>query len=225
MNAIEILTSLVPIMLLIAASAFFSGSETALFSLGSPTLSRWKTRGNRLQRLVARLMEDHHGTLIAILLGTNFVNIFATMLFASFARKVLPQGMEGQSGWAPVIAGLVMTAVLLVFGEVTPKTIAYTHAQKLAPRVARPLSFFVTLFRKCGLIGLLRITTNALLKRISPVDRPPAVSAEEYETFIYLGKSLGVFNPSEGALLEQALRLRDINGQSGDAPTGGYVHH
>jgi len=67
-------------LFLVLASAFFSASETALFSLGPSTLRQWGDDGTPNQKLAARLLVDHHGTLVAILLGTNFVNNMTAIL-------------------------------------------------------------------------------------------------------------------------------------------------
>lgn len=205
MSLFDNLLYLLPLILLIMASAFFSGSETALFSLGHATLKRWRLNGNRSQQLVARLMDDHHGTLIAILLGTNFVNILTAIIFN---RWMAEYGLSGPKG--PVIAATLITIILLIFGEVSPKTIAYNLAPTLAQKIAVPIHLMYRTCQKLGLIWLLRSITSQLLARLSREEGPPALSAEEYETFIHLGKDLGVFQHDEARLLELALRLREI---------------
>ncbi len=204
MNLLILLLYIVPLLALIAASAFFSGSETALFSLGDATLNRWRKSGTRLQKLAARLMTDHHGTLIAILLGNNFVNILLAMASSRLTDKWLG------ASFGPVVAGLVVTALILVFGEVTPKTIAYNLAPTLAPRIATPIHWCREIFVRMRLISMLRFMSNYLLRHLSKQKGPPAVSAEEYETFVRIGRDLGVFGKDEADMLEHVLRLREI---------------
>ena len=88
------MTTLIVIMVvLMLFSAFFSSSETTLFSLTRPTLTRWKESGTPAQKRASGLMDDHHSTLTAILLGNNFVNLFsAVVLLNIITRSTLISG-------------------------------------------------------------------------------------------------------------------------------------
>lgn len=185
---------------LLLFSAFFSGSETALFSLTYPTLRQWEERGRRWQRLAASLMASHHTTLIAILLGNTFVNILAAMVL----NRVLGQWIQGGAG--PVISAVVVTAILLIAGEVTPKTIALARARELAP-VAAP----VIAGCRWGLwpvIVLLEWGTGRVLRWSAP-KRPTAISVEEFQTFVGLGRTIGTFDEHEAELIDDVFRLRE----------------
>ena len=151
-------SQIVLLLILIFLSAFFSGSETALYAIERTTLLRWKRDGSKHQKLAARLMDDHHATLIAILIGTNFVNILASVILNKLTGRVLsgPQSV--------LIAGLVATTVIVIFGEVAPKTFAYGRSQSLAPRIAPIIRIFCEILSPVILVikaltgGILRLT-------------------------------------------------------------------
>ncbi len=117
---------------LIGISAFFSGSETALTAASRARIHHRARQGDRRAGIVRHLREDKEILLGALLLGNNLVNILA----ASLATSVLV-GLFGEAGVA--LATLGMTLLLLIFAEVLPKTVAITHpdqtALKLAPAV------------------------------------------------------------------------------------------
>jgi CBS domain containing-hemolysin-like protein len=192
------------LLLLFAGSAFFSGSETALFSLTFPTLHTWESQGTHAQRLAAGLMVDHHRTLIAILLGNNFVNILAAVLF----NRLMRLWLHGLGHGAPVIAGFAVTAFLLVFGEVTPKTIAYARAVPLAPRAAPVIRLCARLF--APLIVLLDRLSGLVLRVLGGgrALASNAISPEEFQTFVDIGNSVGAFSGDDAQLLDRIFRLR-----------------
>jgi putative hemolysin len=192
---------LILLVALLALSAFFSGSETALFSLSSTKLKNWKESGTPKQRSTARLMDDHHATLVAILLGTNCVNIMTAILFSRLTERYV----EGSAG--PVVAGLLVTVLLLVFGEVTPKTIAYSKAQPIAVAVAGPIRLCRTLMGP--LIGVLKAVSSHILAWLGPDDRVAAMSPEELQTFVAQGQLVGAFSPAEARMLNETFQLRE----------------
>ena len=189
--------------LLLLASAFFSGSETALFSVSSSTLQGWRESGSASQKLAARLMDDQHGTLTTILLGNNFVNILTAVVFHQLLRDELIAGPE-----APVIAGFAVTGILLVFGEVSPKTIAYAKARKLAPRVAPLIKLLATVLYP--LVAFLKGISGAMLKLLGGPKTSTAISVDEYQTFVDLAGKMGVFSPDELTMFNKVFALREI---------------
>ncbi len=110
---------------LVALSAFFSGSETALTASSRARMHELERRGNRRAAIVQRLLAMPERLLGAILLGNNLVNILASALATSVFVELF-----GNSG--VVFATLVMTALVLVFGEVMPKTYAIVHTDRFS---------------------------------------------------------------------------------------------
>ncbi|RME94539.1 MAG: HlyC/CorC family transporter, partial [Alphaproteobacteria bacterium] len=127
------------IFALIILSAFFSGSETALTAASRARIHALAQDGSKRASLVARLMDSPEQLIGAILLGNNLVNILASALATSVFLSLF-----GETG--VVYATLAMTAVVLVFGEVMPKTFAITNPDRAALAVAPVISVVVALF-------------------------------------------------------------------------------
>ena len=143
------------LLILLCLSGFFSGSETALFSLGHGRLKELGASKSSKRRLISRMMENPVRILATILLGNTFVNIAAS----SLGQNIFSSFIRGDT--ALVISTLVMTALILIFGEVTPKTIAVQRSENVASWVAEPLELFSTLMGPVR--RLLRKTTELLL--------------------------------------------------------------
>ena len=127
------------IVLLLILSGFFSGTETALTASSRPRMHELARHGNRRARMVLALHERRERLIGAILLGNNLVNILASALATSLMLNLF-----GGAGVA--YATIVMTLVVLVFGEVLPKTYALSHADRLALIVAPIMRPIVWLF-------------------------------------------------------------------------------
>ena len=155
------------ILVLIGASAFFSGSETALTAASRARIHQRARKGDKRARIVRRLREDKETLLGALLLGNNLVNIMA----ASLATSVLVS-LFGEAGVALTTLG--MTLLLLIFAEVLPKAIAITHPDHMAVIVApvvrwvvfvlRPAVIAVRFIVKC-ILRLLRIDETSVLNQ------------------------------------------------------------
>ncbi|NNU80555.1 HlyC/CorC family transporter [Halovulum dunhuangense] len=131
-----LLGTVLAVVALLVMSAFFSGSETALTASSRGKLHSLADKGSKGAETALRLTEDNERLIGAVLLGNNMVNILATSL-ATSALTVL----FGDSGVA--VATLVMTALVLVFAEVMPKTYAITNAETAASRVAPVIAVVV----------------------------------------------------------------------------------
>lgn len=130
--------SLIVILVLLCMSAFFSASETALTAASRPLMHQLEQDGHARARIINRLLDRKERLIGAILLGNNLVNILASAI----ATSVLI-GLFGDTG--VVYATAVMTVVVLVFGEILPKTYAIHNANTLAQALARPVQALVVL--------------------------------------------------------------------------------
>ena len=131
--------TLLAVLLCLLTSAFFSGSETALTASSRASMLRMEKQGNRRATMVNRLLASRERMLGALLLGNNAVNIAASALATG-----LLLAWFGQVG--VVYATLVMTAIVVVFSEVLPKTVAINAPDRVALAVAAPMIFIVRLF-------------------------------------------------------------------------------
>ena len=125
MNTVPIGLLLLLLVGLILLSGFFSGSETALMSLNRYRLRHQAKQGHRGAIRTARLLERPERLISLILLGNNFVNILASAIATVIALRLM-----GEAGIA--VATGVLTLVILVFAEVTPKTLATRRTEQVA---------------------------------------------------------------------------------------------
>lgn len=134
-----IIVSIIAIIFLLLLSAFFSGSETALTATSRALLHELERKGNGRAQLVQKLISAREHLIGAILLGNNFVNILASAL----ATTVLVD-FFGDTG--VIYATLLMTALVLIFAEVLPKTYAIANPERMALAVAPFINIIVAIF-------------------------------------------------------------------------------
>ncbi|MDP3488240.1 MAG: CNNM domain-containing protein, partial [Bacillota bacterium] len=143
------------LVLLILASAYFSAIETALMSLGRLRVRHLVDEGVSGAKRVERLLKKPGRLLGTILIGNNLVNIAATSL-----ATLLTISYYGE-GTGVGVATVGMTLIILVFGEITPKTYALHHSQKLSLKLSSSLSVLYAIF--CPLSSLLEKVSRSLL--------------------------------------------------------------
>lgn len=154
MDATFWLTCLAIIALLVL-SGLFSGSETALTAASRGKLRAQADKGVKGAEKALNVTEDNERLIGSVLLGNNLVNILATSLATAVFTRAF-----GQNGVA--WATLVMTALVLVFAEVLPKTYAITNPESAAARVARPISIIVLLFSP--IVSFVRMLVRGMLR-------------------------------------------------------------
>jgi Mg2+/Co2+ transporter CorB len=186
---------------LLVMSAFFSGSETALTASSRGKLKAQADKGSRGAQAAMIVTEDRERMIGALLLGNNIVNILA----ASLATALLTR-LFGDSGVA--FATLIMTALVLIFGEVMPKTVAITFPEAVAARVAPIIRPMILIFSP--IVGVVRILVRAILRlvglRASPGGEMLALR-EEIAGAIALGHSEGAVEKEDRDRLLGALDL------------------
>jgi Mg2+/Co2+ transporter CorB len=134
----DITLTLIAIFALLIFAAFFAGAETALTAVSKARMYHLASEGSARAKQVLHLIVDRERLIGALLLGNTFVNILASSLATSIALRLFDEG-------AVVIAALVMTAIILIFGEVLPKTLAIARTDHTALAVAYPVRLFVAL--------------------------------------------------------------------------------
>lgn len=180
MNSLDISILFGILALLIILSALFSSSETSMMALNRYRLKHQVKSGHKGAALAQKLLEKPDRLLGVILLGNNFVNIFASSIATIIAMKLI-----GEAGIA-LAAGL-LTLVILVFAEVAPKTLAALYPEK----IAYPAAYVLTPLLKAlsPLVSLVNFFANGLLKlfrvNIHNVEDAHALTHEELQTLIY----------------------------------------
>jgi putative hemolysin len=198
MSGIETLYLVLLIACLIL-SAFFSSSETAFISLQRIRIEQMVNAKVRGAKRVARMVEQPEKLLSTILLGNNFVNTAAAALATALAIRFWPE--EGV-----LISTIVVTIVLLIFCETTPKTIATRHAEKLSLAFVQPiaaLSWLLTPF----VVALSWIASGfSKIFGGTPVPRSLA-SEEEIRTMISVGHKEGTLEKEEAEMLHNVFEF------------------
>jgi len=216
MDIFSIILHFVGLGLLLLCSSFFSGSETALSALSRAHLQRMRGEPGPAARAVVRFLDEPRRLFITVLFGNTLVNMAFISITGSLVYNRLFRG--GQPGFAFVLAALLPTAFLLVFGEITPKTYALAHAERFSRIVARPLwvlSAAIYPVRKA-----LRWLTDILLRLLgirSVVDRTP-LTADEIKALFHASGEQGDLGEKEGEILHNIFELHDIPAKEAMVP-------
>lgn len=183
--------------ILIALSAFFSGSEIAIFSLGKARVRTLREEGRRGAQAVERLKANPERLLATILIGNNVVNIGAASLATALALD-----LYGSAGVA--YAAGTMTLIVLVFGEITPKGLATAHADAFALRVAPAIDLLARILFPI-VIPLERLT-RWFVQRSAREGRL-TVTEGEIREMTAIGHREGVIDEHERRIIERAFWL------------------
>ena len=189
-------------------SAFFSGSETALFTLSPADLQRFGATGGLGARSVGRLMRRPRRLLNTLLLGNMIVNIAFS---ATAAVLVLERQRAGQGAWGVALASLLPLLAVILFGEVTPKMLAYSVARQWSVVVAWPILLLQRVFVPV-LWFLERGLVNPLTRLVAPhASSAPFITAEELSALMALSARRGILDPDAGEMLQEIIQLKDLD--------------
>lgn len=187
---------------LLLMSAFFSGSETALTAVSRASLHGLSAKGSKGAETALRLTEDSERLIGSVLLGNNLVNILAAALATQLFTTLF-----GEAG--VVWATFVMTFLVLVFAEVTPKTYAITSPETAAVRVARPIALVVRVL--APMVAFVRVLARGALRVFGVVADPDARimgAHEEIRAAVDLHHSEGAVEKDDRDRVLAALDLR-----------------
>ncbi|HID95943.1 MAG TPA: HlyC/CorC family transporter [Candidatus Latescibacteria bacterium] len=190
----ELSLRLLLLLVLFVLSAFFSSSETAFFSLNRLQLRKMREDGSRYSSLVVSQLSRPQRLMSTILIGNMVVNIFA----ASLATKTL-MDLFGDKG--ALIATVLMTFLIVIFGEITPKTFAIRNAEALARRAVLPIRLFSIL------IYPIRESFGALMTLLAPPQREKLITEDELRTIVEVGHGEGVVDRFEKETISRVLKL------------------
>lgn len=187
------------VVVLIACSAFFSGCETAFTSVNSVRMKHYAEEKRKGAQKAVWICEHYDITLSTILVGNNLVNIAATTICAFlFAEAIISQTL------ANVLNTIIMTIVLLICGEITPKALAKQNPEKLALKVSGTLFVIIKIF--IPLTFLFNKYQKALLNR-RPKEAKPQVTEEELESIIDTMEEEGVIDKNNADIIQGILDL------------------
>ena len=186
----------------VALSAFFSSSETAFTSANRVKLKTMAANGNKRAKMALALSEDYDRLITTILIGNNIVNIAGSSLATSLFLVLL---VNHQNLVTPVSTA-VMTIIILIFGEVSPKAIAKESPETLAMTFAPVLKFLCTIFTP---FAIFFTQLKKLLTRIFDTEDGESFIEEELMTMVEEAESEGDMEHHEGELIRSAIEFND----------------
>lgn len=190
------------LVVLLLLSAFFSSAETALTTVSKIKMRTLSEEGDRRARLVLKILDDRTKMLSAILIGNNIVNLSASSLATTVAIRLLGRFGAG-------IATGILTFLILIFGEITPKTLAAYRAAELSRRYAKPVWYLMV-----GLTPLIFIVNhlaNGVLRLfgVDPNTPPEGMTEEELRTIVDVSHESGVIEDEEKEYIHNIFDFSD----------------
>ena len=196
------IVQLICLVVLIALSAFFSSSETALVTVNRIRMRTLAEDGDKRAARVLRITDDSGKMLSAILIGNNVVNLSASSLATTLAVKL----------WGSVGAGVatgVLTVLILIFGEISPKTLATINAEKLALAFSGVVEFLMKVLTP--VIFIINKLSNGflILLRVDPSAKGEQMTEEELRTIVDVSKESGVIESEEHEMINNLFDFGD----------------
>lgn len=196
------IAQLVFLVLLLFLSAFFSSAETAFTTTSRIRMRTLGENGDKRAKRVLAITDDMHKMLSAILIGNNVVNLYASSLATTLAIRLF--GSVGAG-----IATGILTLLILIFGEISPKTLATINADKIALRYSgiiwglmwllTPVIFIVN-WLAMGFLKLLRV---------DPTKQQATMTEEEFKTIVDVGHETGVLENTEHEMINNMFDFGD----------------
>ncbi len=192
----------VTILILVLLSAFFSSAETSMTTVNRIRIQALMEQGNKRAIILDKVISDPGKMLSTILIGNNIVNMAASSLMTTLTIKVLGNVYVG-------LATGALTLIILLFGEITPKTLASLHAEKIALSYARVIYFLtVILTPVVFIVGKLGNGVMFLL-RVDPNAKANPMTEHELRTLVNVGQEDGVIEREEKQMIYNVFDFGD----------------
>lgn len=189
-------------LILLAMSGYFSATETAFSTFNRLKMKGLAEDGNKRAQLVLRLSEDYDRLLSTILVGNNIVNILLTTLATIFFAKQIAHS----ESLAATVSTIVTTAAVLIFGEISPKSLAKDHADGFALTTAPVLRFIVWVLTP---INLIFSGWKWFLRLLFKTKGEQTVTEEEVLTIVDEAEEVGALGEQESEMIRQVIAFND----------------
>jgi len=191
------------IVILVLMSAFFSSAETAFSSINKIRLRNYVSEGKAGSKKAQYITDNFDKTISTILIGNNIVNIAATSISTAVITKLF-----GDSTGL-LISTVAMTIIILIFGEILPKSIAKEHAESYGLKISGILYFLIKLLTPLNY--LFTVLKNGVVKLFSKNNEAsPSVTEEEIKVLVDISEEEGVIDQKEKELLHRSLDFNEI---------------
>lgn len=190
------------LILLLVMSAFFSSTETALTTVNKIRVRNLAEAGDRRAEYVLKVIEDPNKMLSAILIGNNVVNLYASSLSTVLATRI----------WGNKIVGIatgVLTLLILIFGEIAPKTVANIQAEQIALRFAKSIYYIMTVMTPViFVVNQLAFLVMKVL-RVDLKDKGESITEDELRTIVEVSHEEGVIESDEKKMINNVFDFGD----------------
>ncbi len=193
------ISSILILVLLITMSAYFSATETAYSSLNKIKLKSIANKGNKKAKLALELSEKYDSVISTILIGNNIVNIATASLATVLFTKLL-----GSSG--VTVSTIVMTILILIFGEISPKSIAKDIPETFAIVSAPLLNVFCIILKPVNHIFCL---WKKLISKVLKIQKHSGITEDEILTIAEEAENEGGINPQQLEIIKSAIELNE----------------
>lgn len=193
------ISSILILVLLITMSAYFSATETAYSSLNKIKLKSIANKGNKKAKLALELSEKYDSVISTILIGNNIVNIATASLATVLFTKLL-----GSSG--VTVSTIVMTILILIFGEISPKSIAKDIPESFAIVSAPLLNAFCIILKP---VNNLFCLWKKVISKIFKIQKHSGITEDEILTIAEEAENEGGINPQQLEIIKSAIELND----------------
>ena len=195
---------IIVLILLVMLSAFFSGTETAFTSFNKNRMKTLAQDGNKRAKSVLDIDDKYEKFISTILVGNNIVNITATTISGIMFANLL----KGNEELAPTVSTIVMTVVVLLFGEITPKTLAKDFAEKYTMATCSVVKFVMAIFTPITVI--LALGPKKVIGLLFKVEVVDTVTEDEILTMVEEAESDGEIDEHESELIKSAIEFNDL---------------
>jgi len=203
----DLWSSIVLYAVLLFLSGFFSGSESAYFSLSPADIRQFREQKKKSKSAarIVRLLDNSRRLLSAILIGNTIVNVAAATVAALLTSRLLPE--ESMSAWGVFVVIGVVTLSILLFSEITPKIFAIQASQKFARLASVPLQAVVVILTP--VTSIYEMITNMINRMIGYEKEVPFVNEEELKTLIEVGEQKGTLDQAEREMIHSIFEFRE----------------
>ncbi|MDY5975148.1 MAG: hemolysin family protein [Anaerovoracaceae bacterium] len=196
----RIIGYIVAIAVLIFLSGYFSATETAFTSLNRIRIKNMASDGSRRARRVLELSDNYDTLLTTILIGNNIVNILTTVIATLLFVEIF-----GSLG--PTVATVVTTVAVLIFGEITPKSLAKEAPESFSMVSAPVIKILMVVFKP---LNILFSAWKRLVSLIFKIDKDKGVTEEELLTMVEEAETEGEFDEERSELIQNAIEFNDL---------------
>lgn len=202
--------NIVVLVILLLLSAFFSSAETALTTVNKLRMRALAEEKNKAAKRVLKLIDDRTKMLSAVLICNNIVNLSASSLSTSYAFDICQRlGLEESTSLAAGIATGILTVLILIFGEITPKNLATLKAEKLSLHYSRIVLFITNVLTPVIFIINKVASLFLLIFRIDTSEKAAAITEDELRTFVDVSHEEGVLESEEHQMITNIVDFGD----------------